>query len=403
VDAFATPDITSAAFFADRYPTYRVLRDNHPHFATEIDGEPCTLITRHADVDEALRHPLLTVKPGEGELSEERIGHGYASIYAREAFVNLDAPHHTRIRKLVTPGLTPRSVASLRAWVEDVVERNLARLDDESKVDFATVAPSMTAEVACRLVHAPAADAHMLLSKAYDLLVIVGVSTMSSGVLEVADAAGQFYYEYFEDLVKTLKRMELPSDDIVSLLLQAEGREDGITHSELVTTLIGMLIAGHHTTQASMINGTLAFLRHPDQKAALVADPGLARSAWEEILRYDGPVHFRHRYVSRPIEIGGAVIDPGQRLLLGLQPANHDERQFPEPERFIIDRPNNRHLTWGAGSHFCSGVHLARLEGEVLLGRLFQRFPKMNLGDVQMAPLRDLSFPIVQHLHLDLK
>lgn len=404
MDAFALPDIASDAFFADRYPTYRMLRDDFPRFATEIDGERSIMLTRYADVDEALRNPLITVQPEPGEFPEDRIGDGPAAVYYREAFVNIDPPVHTRIRKIATPSMTPRAVAGMRGWVEEIVERNLARLDGETKIDFAMdFASSVTAEVSCRLVHAPPSDAQMLLSKAHELLAIVGVASMSSGALEIADAAGRFYYEYFEDLVQTLKRVQLPDDDIVSLLLAAEGRENGVTHTELLTTLIGFLIAGYHTTQAGMTNGTLALLNHPDQKAVLLANPDLARSAWEEILRFDGPVHFRHRYASRPVTIGGEPIEPGQRLLLGLQPANRDERQFPEPDRFIINRPNNRHLALAAGPHFCIGVQLARLEGEVVFSRLFQRFPNMTIAGVHLAPYRDLSFPMIEHLYLDLK
>jgi cytochrome P450 len=402
VDAVTVPDITSDEFFADRYPTYRTLRDYHPRFSTEIDGEHSIMLTRYADVDEALRNPLITVQPEPGEFPDERIGSGPAAVYYREAFVNIDPPVHTRIRKIATPSMTPRAVAAMRGWVEEIVERNLAMIEGESRVDFAAVFNSITAEVSSRLVHAPAADAHMLLSKAHELLAIVGVSSMSSGALDIADAAGRFYYDYFEDLVQDLKHRQLPADDIVSLLLEAEGREDGVTHTELLTTLIGFLIAGHHTTQAGMTNGTLAFLRHPDQKALLVENPDLARSAWEEILRYDGPVHFRHRYASQPVTIGGEPIEPGQRLLLGLQPANRDERQFLEPDRFKIDRPNNRHLALAAGPHFCIGVQLARLEGEIVFSRLFRRFPKMSVNSVQLLPIRDLSFPMIQHLYIDL-
>ncbi len=133
-----------------------------------------------------------------------------------------------------------------------------------------------------------------------------------------------------------------------------------------------------------------------------MANPDLARSAWEEILRYDGPVHFRARYASGPVTIGGEPIEPGQGLLLGLQAANRDERQFPDPDRFIIDRPNNRHFALGGGPHFCIGVQLARLEGEVVFARLFRRFPKMNLSEVQLLSHNDLSFPMIAHLSLSL-
>lgn len=177
-----------------------------------------------------------------------------------------------------------------------------------------------------------------------------------------------------DDVLDTL-RGKLPEDDFVGALMAAEGGDNGLTRSELVTTLIGFLVASYHTTKVAMTNTVLALLSHDGERARLMAQPDLARNAWEESLRYDSPVHFIHRYASETLTVGGRDIARGKRLLLGLHAASRDEARFPQADRYQIDRPDNRHLAFAGGGHFCLGSQLSRLEGDVLLRTIFQRFP----------------------------
>jgi len=403
MDVIDVPDIASPAFFADRYPTYRALRDNFPFFRTEIDGEPCIVLTRYADVDEGLRNPLITVQPEPGRFPE-RVGHGPASRHYRESLPSMDPPDHTRIRRLVTRAFTPQAVAKMRGWIEEVIEQHLAMLKHESEIDFITAfASPVSTEIASRLLHVPVADGEDLFRTSHALLAVLGVSSMADGALDAADAAARVYQAYMQDVLETMKGKQLPEDDFLAVLLAAEDAEKGMTRSESVTTMAGFIIASYHTTKIMMTNAVLALLRHPSQKARLIEQPSFASSAWEEALRYDGAVHFMHRYASRQITIGGASIDPGCRLLLGLQAANRDERRFPDPDRFIIDRPRNRHFGFAGGPHFCMGAPLARLEGEILLQRLFQYFPRMRLNGDPPAPAGDISFPVLMRLDLALR
>ncbi|PRD40629.1 cytochrome P450 [Phyllobacterium phragmitis] len=404
MDILTTPDLTSEAFFANRYPTYRVLRDNFPFFQTEIEGEPCIVLTRYAHVDEALRNPLVTMRPEPGKLPQEFLGNSPGARFYRESAATMDAPDHTKVRRILSPAFTSRAIGKMRAWMDETIERLLKRLEGETEVEFVSeFSGPLAAEVSCKLAHVPVEEAGELISKAHDMITLLGASKRRPGVLETADATGQLYYALVEDVLDRMKGKELPEDDTLAVLLAAEGREDGLTRSGLATLLMGYLIAAYHTTQSAITNATLALLRHPDQKARLIAQPELARSAWEEIIRYDGPVHFRHRYASAPTTIGGKPIEAGQRLLLGLQPANRDERRFPDPDRFIIDRPDNRHLAFGSGPHFCIGSQVVRLEAELLLQRLFQRFPRMSVKDAQFSPVPDLSFPMLTRLVLSLR
>lgn len=403
MDMLTRPDLSSDQFFEDRYASYRVLRDRFPFFDTEIDGEPCVVITRHADVDQVLRHPFVTAQPEPGKFPA-RVGNGPAARHYRESLPSLDHPEHTRIRRILTPAFMPKAVAKMRERIERAIERHLDRLAHESEADFIDVfAQPLAIELASLLMHMSIEQATQVLERSQELIAVLGVTSMGEGALEAADKAGSYCQAYVDDVVQALKRQSLPADDFIGVMLASEGKEGGMTRSEIVTTIIGVIIAAYHTSKAMFATTTLALLNHPDQKARLIADPGLARSCWEEGLRYDGPVHFMHRYASQPITVGDRVLEPGRRLVVGLQAGNRDERRFPEPDRFIIDRTDNRHLAFAGGPHFCIGAQLVRLEGELLFQRLFQRFPKMALQGLQYAPIRDISFPMLLKLTVSLR
>ncbi|CUJ77714.1 Cytochrome P450 107B1 [Achromobacter xylosoxidans] len=397
-----TPDLKSADFLADRYPTYRRLQKDFPLFDIEINGESCKVLTRYRDVDEVLRNPLATVQQAPG-VFPERIGKGAASRFYRESLPNIDAPDHTRIRRIVTPAFNPKTVANMRGWVEKVIVDHLDRLAGAGEIDFVSAfADPVPAEIACRLLHVPVSDAAELFARQHGLNAVLSVADITPERLAEADASAAFYYEYMDDVLDALKG-KLPEDDFVGALMAAEDADNGLTRSELVTTLIGFLVASYHTTKVAMSNAVLAFLNHDDERARLVAQPDLARTAWEESLRYDAPVHFVHRYASEAFVVGGSEVKKGHRLLLGLHAASRDEARFPHADRFVIDRSDNRHLAFAGGGHFCLGSQLSRLEGDVLLRTIFQRFPRMRLTETRLDRVPDLTFPMLLRMTVDLR
>ncbi|QCP81941.1 cytochrome P450 [Alcaligenes faecalis] len=396
------PDLKSAAFLADRYPTYRRLQSDFPHFEMNINGEECIVLTRYSDVDEVLRNPLATVQQAPG-VFPERIGQGAGARFYRESLPNIDAPDHTRIRRIVTPAFNPKTVANMRGWVEKVIVEHLDRLEGLDEIDFvSSFADPVPAEIACRLLHVPVSDAPELFARQHGLNAVLSVSDITPERLAEADASAAFYYEYMDDVLNTLKG-KLPEDDFVGALMAAEARDSGLTRSELVTTLIGFLVASYHTTKVAMTNTVLALLNHDGERARLVAQPDLARNAWEESLRYDSPVHFVHRYASEPLTIGGQPVAQGKRLLLGLHAASRDENRFAQADHYLIDRPDNRHLAFAGGGHFCLGSQLSRLEGDVLLRTIFQRFPAMRLTETRFERVPDLTFPMLLRMTVSLR
>ncbi|WP_158259937.1 cytochrome P450 [Phyllobacterium phragmitis] len=398
------PDLSSEAFFADRYFTYRVLREKFPFFRTEIDGEPCILLTRYADVDDILRHPLATIQSAPDDFPEKRIGQRSAERFYHETFCNLDVLDSLRLHRAVAPAFTPQAVAKMRGWMKEVIERHLARLDDETEIDFiaAFVSP-VTDELAGRLLHVPAVDAGRLLRRSHDLITIICTGSPVNSALAAPNEAMRLYFADIDNILRTLGTAKLPENDFIGLMLAAAGKDIGMIHSEIVSAIAGFIATAYHTMKSTIVNATLALLRHPDQKIRLIAQPDLARSAWEETLRFDGPVHFIHRFARHPIVIGGVPIEPGLRLVLSIQSANRDELQFSNPDRFIIARPNNGQLGFDGGPHFDWGAQVARLGGELLMQRLFQRFPKMYVKEVQTAPAGDISFPALTRLDVSLR
>jgi cytochrome P450 len=164
----------------------------------------------------------------------------------------------------------------------------------------------------------------------------------------------------------------------MSGLIAAHERDDALSETELIATAVLLLGAGHETTTNLIGNGLLALLRHPAERARLRREPGLAKSAVEELLRYESPVQLTSRIPKREVKLGGRVIPAGIEVNLVLGAANRDPLQFPDADRLDLGRPDNRHVAFGHGPHFCLGAPLARLEAQVAFSRLVERFPSLR-------------------------
>ena len=186
-----------------------------------------------------------------------------------------------------------------------------------------------------------------------------------------------------------------PADDLLTGLIRAEEDGDVLSDVELLDQVTLLFIAGHETTMNLIGNGTWALLRHPDQLAQLQRDPSLAPSAVEELLRWDGPVHVTGRIPTEDVELpdpaGGEPLRfaAGEQLIVLLAAANRDPRRFDDPDRLDLTRPDNHHLTFSQGMHYCLGAALARLEGAITLGRLAERFGDRMSVETEPVTYRD--------------
>jgi cytochrome P450 len=362
-------------FRPDPYPLYRKLRELDP-----VHRSPAGpwILTRHADATEVLRDPRFSSNPS--HLGGERPQVGPRRIDTR-VLLFLDPPDHTRLRSLVSKAFTPNVVRRLRPRVEELVTDLLDRAERNGSLELiADLAYPLPVAVICELLGVPAgdrarfgswsSDASRLLDRDIDL---------DEAALERGATAIAGFTEYFGGLVQ--QRRADPTDDLLSGLIVAEERGQRLTWEELFSTIILLYLAGHETTVNLIGNGTLALLQHPDQLRRLRDDPTLGRSAVEELLRYESPVHVTARIATTDLQVAGVPITAGEQVVVLVAAANHDPEVFADPDDLDLGRPDNRHLSFSAGMHYCLGAALARLEGEMAFGALLRRFPRLELVD----------------------
>ncbi|MFB7183002.1 cytochrome P450 [Streptomyces sp. NPDC056257] len=358
-------------FNADPYPFYAALRTAGPVHEVVLGGERSWLVVGHEEARQALNHP---------DLSKDWFGTGLfgdAPVPAvATSMLDADPPHHTRLRGLVAREFTARRIESLRPRVRQITDELLdemaARPDRRADLirSFAVPLP-MT--VICELLGVPGLDRARFRYWSNEIVAPLDGVAADGRVLEQMTA-------YLFELVAA--KAADPGDDLLSALIRTRDEDgDRLSPDELIGMAFLLLVAGHETTVNLIGNGVRALLAHPDQLAALRADPdGLIDGAVEEMLRYDGPVqHATHRFARTGVELGGTLIPAGSSVLVALAAADRDPARFarPAPDVFDIRRPGPGHLAFGHGIHFCLGAPLARMEGRIAIRALLERFPEL--------------------------
>jgi cytochrome P450 len=297
--------------------------------------------------------------------------------YFADSILDADGDDHTRLRKLVSRAFTVRRVAALRPRVEEITTALLDRLAGlEEPVDLvAEFAYPLPITVICELVGVPEAD-----RPAWHRWSTV-LMTMDRDAVPVVSRE---MIDHIHDLIA--RRRGEPADDLLTALVQVQ-EEDGdrLSADELVTMVLTLVIAGHETTAHLISNATLALLTHPDELALLRADPDLWPGAVHELMRWCALVSIaRVRYAAQDVQLGGVTIRKGEVVQPVLASANHDPREYAEPDHLdVTRRPAGRgegHVGFGHGFHYCLGAALARQEAEVALRALVERFPGLALA-----------------------
>lgn len=306
-----------------------------------------------------------------------------------DSLLSMDAPLHTALRKVVAPSFTPRALHERKPGIERVVTDFLDAAERRGSFDVVRdFAVRVPVRVICELLGVPEDRAGDFMRWGTTLAESIdGVRTMGER-RRVRDAVVHLD-GFLEELVAERRRH--PGDDVISLLV-----DDGeLDHRHVLATAGLLLGAGYETTVGLIGNGVLALLDHPEHIPALADKPGFAADVVEEVLRYDPPVGFTARVPREDVTLSGITVPAGKKLMLMLAGANHDPAVFEHPHRFDPYRPNNReHLAFAAGSHFCLGAGLARIEGEIALRELFRRFPDLRrTGPVVPGRSRNLRGP----------
>jgi len=295
-------------------------------------------------------------------------------------FLFRDPPDHTRLRGLVSQAFTPRMIEELRPRTEQIVAELIDGALEAGCIDaVADFAYPLPVEIICHMLGVPATDHERFKGWSAALARGLDPDFLLTDEIRMARAEALFSFaEYFFALVA--ERRASPGSDLLSQLTLAEKEGDRLSEGELLSTAILLLVAGHETTVNLISGGLLALLSHPEQLERLRADPSLARSGVEELLRFVSPVQLTGRVLTEDVSIGGEVLGRGQFALLLVASANRDPEAFADPDRLDIGRSDNRHLGFGFGLHHCLGAPLARLEAQVALSELLKRASVIELA-----------------------
>jgi cytochrome P450 len=290
-----------------------------------------------------------------------------------------DPPDHTRLRALVQKAFTPRMIEQLRPRIIAIVGELLDRIAERGgRFDLIEdLAYPLPVVVIAELLGVPPSERATFHDWSADLAASLD-PLVSSELAERAMNSRDALHAYFRSIIA--ERRRAPKSDLISALVAVEERGDNLSEPELVVMCTLLLIAGHETTVNLIGNGVLALLRHPDQLERLRSTPELIGPAIEELLRYDSPVQLTGRIVTKPLTIGGQSIAAGDWVLPLLGAANRDPAQFSEPDKLDLGRNPNPHVGFGRGIHFCLGAPLARVEGQIAIGALIKRFPKLAVA-----------------------
>lgn len=402
-------DITSHDVYTVGFPhgTFQRLRETAPvSWIEESDGSGFWAVTRHADVIEASRdYNRFTASRGIRieEMDPEE-------LEARRSMMELDPPEHTRLRRLVQPGFTPKVVATYEEAFRRLAGTVLDRVLPLGSFDFVTeIARELPIRMLCRLLGIPEEDAgqmvawgDQMISNAdpeYTPVVIDKVDTEEYRLLPFRAPAAIDVFRYAEEIA--LERRREPKDDIITTLLTAEPDGEPLTDLEFKNFFTLLMVAGNETTRHT-ISYALMFLQEDADSLRLLLDdlPGRSEAATEEILRASGvTMHFR-RSAAADTELSGVPIRKGDKVVLWYTSANFDEGVFADPYRFDITRDPNPHVTFGTGRHVCLGASLARLEVRVFLEEFFSRIDSYRVGEPDR--LRSNFIRGIKHLPIKL-
>lgn len=360
-------------FVDDPYPWYRALQRYQPHAPL---GPDSWLLTRHADVMAVYRSPHAS-SDKRAEFAP-RLGLG-TPLYEHHttSLVFSDPPLHTRVRRILMGALNARAIARMEAGLARLVDDLLDALQDQPEPDLIEhFAAQIPLEVIGNLLDVPRADRGPL--RGWSLAILSALEPEPSrAVLDAGHAAVDEFMAYLRGLIAHRRRHPGdPEADVLTRLLRGDAQGQ-LSESELLHNCIFLLNAGHETTANLIGNGADALLSHPDQLERWVADPRLASSAVDELLRFESPLQLNNRRLTAPVELDGATLPAGCFVTLAIGAANRDPAVFAAPHRLDLSRDPNPHLAFGHGAHACSGMNLARAEGRLALGGLLARYPRL--------------------------
>ncbi len=362
-------------FIEDPFPVLRNLREHDPiHW--NPDGS--LFLTRHRDVFEVYRNKVMSadkIVP-----FKAKFGDGALYTHHTTSLVFNDPPYHTVVRKLLAAAFTPRKLAELDTLIEGIVDRLLDGLADAGDFDFISrFAMKLPTELISYMLGVPKEHRHKL--RGYSMAILGALDpVVSDARLAAGNHAVTEFSALLADLIDHRRRNPAGAGqgEILEALIFGEVDGRKLTQEELIQNCIFLLNAGHETTTSLMGNAMGMLLDNPLQHRRLQRDPDMIATAVEEVLRYQSPLQMGNRLATVDVELSGVKIPAGTYIHTSIAGANRDPEVFDDPEEVNLARSPNKHLAFSSGIHVCLGATLARVEGRIAIGRLVQRFPKME-------------------------
>lgn len=361
----------SYEFHEDPYPTYRWLRDHAPIYHNDHLG--FWALTRHRDVLDASLD-WGTYSSAEG-ITVERMDP--KTIAQTPMMIMMDPPRHDRLRGLVSRVFTPRRINDLEPFVRATAKQLLEPLATNGGGEFVgEFSALLPMEVIFTLLGVP--DSDRLQLRAWMDLTLdrdPDTPTIPDRAIEAMINLGVYWQQFVGEMRRN------PNDGLIAALTEAEVDGERLTDGEIIGFCSLLGAAGNETVTKLLANACVLFARHRDQWEIIRRDPAGIPAAVEEVLRFSSPSQYQGRTTTRSVEWYGETVPERSRILLVTGSANRDEREFPDPDRFDVERPPHVALGFGHGIHFCLGAHLARLESRVALEEFGARFPSYAVDE----------------------
>jgi cytochrome P450 len=378
-----TFDPSNAASLRDPHELFRQLRETEPvHWSPSLSG---WVVTSYALVNEIVMNPDPYSADRLGGMGARLPEPQRATVAEVMRWLGLwmvfrDPPDHTRIRRHLSKVVSPPVLKQQGTAIEEITTLLLDRVVAGKAFDFyREFGLKLPGFVTMDLLGVPRDRLDEVKGWSDDMMVFIGSSRGVENKYERARHGAHSMAELFRELIA--ERRAEPRDDVLSTLIASQEQGSVLSEDELVASMMMIANGAQETTAHLMSNALIALDARPDAAAAVRADPALMTTAIDEFLRYDGPVLSTARLVARDTDLGGVTLKEGDRVFAILIAANRDPATFEEPDELVLGRTPNRHVAFSKGAHFCLGAPLARLEGEIALRRILERYRTIEIAE----------------------
>ena len=387
------PTRLPSGYFDNPYPYLEALRSHAPVHRCP-DGS--IYLTRHADLFAVYRDPR-RFSSDKKEQFKPLLGDSPLYEHHTTSLVFNDPPLHTHVRRAFGNALSPKATAAMRPWVEQLVTRLLDRAAARQRFDLVEdFAAAIPIEVIGTLLRIPDDERGPL--RAWSLAILGALEfKLTPARLAEGNQAVVDFLAFLDDFVSRRRdSLSDDDDDLLARLIRWESDGFKLRGADLYHQIVFLLNAGHETTTNLISNGVLLLLENRASLDALRADWGLLGAAVEELLRLEAPIQLNNRRATEDTMIGEVPVAAGTNITMNIAAANRDPEVFTKPDALRLDRNPNPHLCFGSGIHTCAGLHVARLEAEVALQALLERFPALRL-DGEVVRAERARFRVVLH------